>query len=187
VESTSHHKSQVHYLGNLIFYAGIFLKRIEDKEDAVQNAHLLYLIYKDSFKTGTQEQILKWLVKQECFKILKYKKQWRNKINYIEDLPTRYSEEHSSINIEENMHEYTSKCNYNEAPQELDREYLQKQYDLYLSYPHKDSYRDGISINQIKKDYINDKEFVEIKVFSSHLISPNDPKRRHNRITTRKN
>lgn len=50
-------------------YMGIAMKflRIEaDAEDAVQNALLLYLKYKDKLNTEIPEKTINWLVKQEC-------------------------------------------------------------------------------------------------------------------------
>jgi len=171
-------KNQLIYHSKLIFYAGIFLKRLEDKEDAVQNAHLLYLLYKDTFKTGTQEQILKWLVKQQCFKIIKYNRKWEYKIKHIEDLPFQESSDHDFVSVEENMHFYTSKCTYNEAPENIDKKVLEQELSNLKTYS------DKRSISRIKHNYINDLQFKEKRVFSVQLIKQCGRKERYYRITT---
>lgn len=162
----------------LIFYSGIFLKRIEDKEDAVQNAYLLYLRYKDTFKTGTEEQILKWLIRQECFKIIKYNRKWEYKIKHIEDLPFQTSTDHDFVSTEENMHFYTSKCSYNEAPQNIDKQILEKELKGLKTHS------DKRTSSRIKYDYINNIHFREQRVFSTQLIKQCGRKEKYYRITT---
>lgn len=173
-----HHKI---YHSKLLFYSGIFLKRIEDKEDAVQNAYLLYLRYKDTFKTGTEEQILKWLIKQECFKIIKYNRRWEYKIKHIEDLPFQDSPDHDFISIEENLHFYTSECIYNEAPQNIDKQILEEELKKLKTYS------DKRTSSRIKYDYINNVHFKEQRVFSTQLIKKCGREEKYYRITTRKN
>lgn len=76
------------------------------------------------------------------------------------------------------MHAYTSKCNYNEAPQEIDKKILEIELSKFKTYS------DKRLVSKVKHNYVNDVQFKEKRVFSTQLIKQCGRKKRYYRITT---